>query len=201
MFTFFTWTQRNLEFRRHRKSEVRTGNLHVKAWKTTEHRLHKIWRSLKSSKISGKQAHPASQRFFIEAIAVNYWQIQHCNSNVRGAVSPFTLDVSVCVCVFENNGSNGKKTQMQRMGLNPIFYINVHVSIETMIKFNANGNVDVDAKCKRLHQASSSTLRQLCDDASDSVLIEINGDAWKLVATPFWSVITELSQRWRWRLV
>ena len=28
----------------------------------------------------------------------------------------------------------------------------------------------------RLHQASTSTLRQLCDDTSDSVLIEINGD-------------------------
>ena len=27
----------------------------------------------------------------------------------------------------------------------------------------------------RLHQASGSTLRPLCDDASDSVLIEING--------------------------
>ena len=28
-----------------------------------------------------------------------------------------------------------------------------------------------------LHRASVSTLRQLCDDASDSALIEINGDA------------------------
>ena len=28
---------------------------------------------------------------------------------------------------------------------------------------------------KVLHQASASTLRQLCDDASDSVLIENNG--------------------------
>ena len=30
------------------------------------------------------------------------------------------------------------------------------------------------------------------DDASDSALIEINGDAWKCVANPFWSIITEL---------
>ena len=29
----------------------------------------------------------------------------------------------------------------------------------------------------RLHQASASTLQQLCDDASDSVLIENNGAA------------------------
>ena len=29
----------------------------------------------------------------------------------------------------------------------------------------------------RLHQASVSMLRPLCDDASDSVLIEINEDA------------------------
>ena len=29
----------------------------------------------------------------------------------------------------------------------------------------------------RLHQVSVSTLQQLCHDASDSTLIEINGDA------------------------
>ena len=61
----------------------------------------------------------------------------------------------------------------------------------------------------RLLQASVSMLRQLCDDTSDSVLIEKNGVAWKLVATPFWSdaivfnenritsIIAELLQRWR----
>ena len=43
-----------------------------------------------------------------------------------------------------------------------------------------------------LHQASASMLWQLCDDANDSVLIEINGDTWKWVANPFWSVIGEL---------
>ena len=43
-----------------------------------------------------------------------------------------------------------------------------------------------------LHQASESTLRQICDDASNTALIEINGDAWKWVANPFWSVIAEL---------
>ena len=42
----------------------------------------------------------------------------------------------------------------------------------------------------RLHQASAM-LQQLCDDASNSVLIEINGDAWKWVTTPFWSFILE----------
>ena len=41
----------------------------------------------------------------------------------------------------------------------------------------------------RLHQASASMLQQLCDDATDSVLIKINGDAWN----PF----AELSQGWR----
>ena len=35
-----------------------------------------------------------------------------------------------------------------------------------------------------LHQASASMLRQLCDDASDTVLIENNGAAWEWVATP-----------------
>ena len=46
----------------------------------------------------------------------------------------------------------------------------------------------------RLYQASASTLQQLCNDASDSVLIEINGDAWKLFTNQFWSVIAELLQ-------
>ena len=65
----------------------------------------------------------------------------------------------------------------------------------------------------RKYQASASALQQLCDDASDSVLIENNGVTWKWVTTPFWSdsivcnenriasIIAELSQRWRWRLV
>ena len=43
-----------------------------------------------------------------------------------------------------------------------------------------------------LLQASASTLLQLCDDTTNSVLIEINGDAWKCVAIPFWSIIAEL---------
>ena len=34
---------------------------------------------------------------------------------------------------------------------------------------------------------SASTLRELCDDASNSVLSENNGAAWKWVATVFWS--------------
>ena len=58
----------------------------------------------------------------------------------------------------------------------------------------------------RLHQASVLILRQLCNDTSDSVLIEINGLTQIWVATPFWSnsidfnensipsIIAELSQ-------
>ena len=59
-----------------------------------------------------------------------------------------------------------------------------------------------------LHQASASTLQQLCNDASESVVN--NGVSWKWVATPFWSdpvvfnenriasIIPELLQRWCW---
>ena len=47
-----------------------------------------------------------------------------------------------------------------------------------------------------LHQVSASMLQQLCDDVSDSVLVENNG------VTPEWGcVITELSQHWCWCLV
>ena len=38
-----------------------------------------------------------------------------------------------------------------------------------------------------LHQASASMLRQLCDDARNTVLTENNGVTSKWVATPFWS--------------
>ena len=40
------------------ESEVWIGNFNVKAWKTTEHKLHKIWRSRKFYKNSRKRAHP-----------------------------------------------------------------------------------------------------------------------------------------------
>ena len=34
------------------------GNCNVKVWKSTEHKLHKIWHSLKFCVNSGKRAHP-----------------------------------------------------------------------------------------------------------------------------------------------
>ena len=40
------------------ESKVWIGNLNVQAWKTTEHKLHKIWRSQKISKHSEKQTCP-----------------------------------------------------------------------------------------------------------------------------------------------
>ena len=40
------------------ESEVWIRNFNVKAWKTTEHNLHKIWRSVKFCKKSAKRAHP-----------------------------------------------------------------------------------------------------------------------------------------------
>ena len=60
-------------------------------------------------------------------------------------LSPF----NVCICIFENNRSNGKEMQTQRMGSVPILCMNVNITIDTMLKFDANAqaNVDVDAKC------------------------------------------------------
>ena len=40
------------------ENELWIGNFNVKAWKNTDHKLRKIWRSLKFRKISGKRAHP-----------------------------------------------------------------------------------------------------------------------------------------------
>ena len=44
------------------ESEVWIGNLNVKARKTTEHKLNKIWRSLKFCIISAKWAHPRNRQ-------------------------------------------------------------------------------------------------------------------------------------------
>ena len=62
-----------------------------------------------------------------------------------------------------------------------------------------------------LHQASASTLRQLCDGAGDSVLTEWTGSRLGLQPIFKWhcclqweqitSVMTESSQRWHWHLV
>ena len=46
----------------------------------------------------------------------------------------------------------------------------------------------------RLHQASASMLRQLCDDACDSVLIEINGITPEWVCNPFSSGSTVFNE-------
>ena len=65
----------------------------------------------------------------------------------------------------------------------------------------------------RLHRASVSMLHQLCDDTSNTVLIENNGVASEWGGNPFWSdsivfiessmasVIAALLLHWRWRLV
>ena len=89
----------------------------------------------------------------------------------------------------------------------------VHCLTGCTCSINTTVSLSVTRLRARLHQASASTLRQRCDDACDSVLIEINGVTWKWVANPIWSnsvdfnenriasIIAALSQSWRWRLV
>ena len=45
---------------------------------------------------------------------------------------------------------------MQRMGSTPIPCINVNITIDTMLKFDANAdaNVNIDTKCKRILRVS-----------------------------------------------
>ena len=54
------------------------------------------------------------------------------------------------------------------------------------VRWELQGNME-QSIWARLHQALASTLRQLCDDASDTVFIENNGITRKGVANPFWS--------------
>ena len=68
------------------ENEVWTLNFNVKAWKTTEHKLHKIWRSLIFCKISAKRAHPWYNRDFqhIESYNVTVYYIYIlCSCTVR----------------------------------------------------------------------------------------------------------------------
>ena len=46
-------------------SEVWIGNFNVKAWKTTKHKLHKIWRSLKFCKNSGNKHNPGAWKVYV----------------------------------------------------------------------------------------------------------------------------------------
>ena len=55
--SIFSWTQRNWEFST-TWSEVWIGNFNVKAWKPTEHKLHKIWRSLNFAKFQENEHTP-----------------------------------------------------------------------------------------------------------------------------------------------
>ena len=94
--------------------------------------------------------------------------------------------------------SKGINTPRQRQRQGPIGCI---VTLQPK-RQNFKAAAAADARCghplrTRLHQASASTLRRLYHDASDSVLFEINGDAWKWVATTFWRIIAELLQCWR----
>ena len=53
---------------------------------------------------------------------------------------PFTLSINVCI--FENNRSNANKMQMQRMGSITIFCVDINITIDTILKFDANINTD-----------------------------------------------------------
>ena len=47
----------------------------------------------------------------------------------------------------------------------------------------------------RGHQASESMLRQLCDDASNTLLIEHNGVTQQWITTPFWRIVLVASSQ------
>ena len=60
---------------------------------------------------------------------------------------PFTLSFNICV--FENNRDNGNRMQMQRMDSIPILCINANFTIDTILKFDTDANVNIDVQCER----------------------------------------------------
>ena len=66
------------------------------------------------------------------------------------------------MCDFENNRSNGDKTQTQRMGSTPILCININITIDTMWKFEANA--DANIKCERgLSESKFVAYTRVCE--------------------------------------
>ena len=66
-----------------------TGNFN--AWKTTKHKLHKIWHSQKLGQKSGKQAHPRTCRY-----RTSFFSVQ-CSMIPSGLCSHFLLDEWRCL--------------------------------------------------------------------------------------------------------
>ena len=78
-------------------------------------------------------------------------------SQARNSKGPLILSASVCVCVFGNDRSNSNKTQTQKMGSIPVLCINVSITIDTMLKFDANVNIDVSVNSFQLKRLGSTS--------------------------------------------
>ena len=66
--------------------------------------------------------------------------------------------------IFENNGSSGNKMEMQRMDSVPNLCINVGITTDTLLKFDANAdaNVNIDAQCERTFRYRWDRTSAIC---------------------------------------
>ena len=69
------------------------GNCNVKVWKCTQHKLHKIWRSLEFCGNSGKRAHP--WRNIKSSGKCNFSKVSDCNGGLWEIFFVFGLFVVV----------------------------------------------------------------------------------------------------------
>ena len=74
------------------ESEIWIGKFNVKAWKTTEHKLQNIWRSLKFCKNSWKQAHSWVHCFLL-CYSRTLYRSRSLSCAVSSAISPSLLTV------------------------------------------------------------------------------------------------------------
>ena len=76
------------------ESEVWIGNFNVKAWKTTAHKLYKIWPLLKFCKISGKRAHPRENCLNLTAESVENRVFTNIHSNSSTSTNKVQNNIS-----------------------------------------------------------------------------------------------------------
>ena len=63
------------------------GNCNAKVWKSTEHKLHNIWRSLKFCTNWGKRAHPSNGLAVFTAVVC------------KGSIGQHSCQTTACTCM------------------------------------------------------------------------------------------------------
>ena len=100
------------------ESEVWIGNLNVKAWKTTKHKLHKSWRSLKFCKKIQENEHAQMWKRFSDIIFSRWlWMIKHGHRAGRSVSKDAGTRCGRCVTWYITCCSDSHVYQLQEINI------------------------------------------------------------------------------------